>query len=66
MQKAASCIKDTTHLQDKAKNLHVPKDAFSVTADVIDLYPNIQLKTGLKSFEEALDRKRKHIYRGFC
>ena len=58
MQEGASYIKDTTDFQDKIKNLHVPKDAFLVTADVVDLYPNIPHEAGLKLLKEALDRSR--------
>ena len=47
LQEGASCIKDTTHIQDKIINLRVPKDAFSVTAGVVGLFLNIQHKTGL-------------------
>ena len=58
MQEGASYIKDTTDFQDKIKNLHVPKDAFLVTADVVDLYPNIPHEAGLKLLKESLDRSR--------
>ena len=58
MQEGASYIKYTTDFQDKTKNLHVPEDAFLVTADVVGLYPNIPHKVCLKSLKEALGRSR--------
>ena len=39
MQEGVSFIKDPADFQDKIKNLHVPKGAFLVTADVVGLYP---------------------------
>ena len=63
MQERAPYIKDTTDFQDKIKNLHVPKDGFLVTADVVGLYPNIPHEVGLKSLKEVLDGRRdKKIY----
>ena len=58
MQEGASCIKDTADFHDKIENLHVPEDAFLVTADVAGLYPNILHEAGLKLLKETLDRRR--------
>ena len=58
MQEGAHYIKDTTESQDKIENLHVPEDAFLVTANVVGLYPNIPHEACLKSLKEALDRRR--------
>ena len=44
---------DAKDLQNKIKNLRI-----LVTAYVVGLYPNIPHKIGLKSLEEALDRRR--------
>ena len=58
MQERAHYIKDTTDFQYKIKNLHVPKDSPLVIADAVCLYPNISHEAGLKSAQEALDRRR--------
>ena len=44
---------DAKDLQNKIKNLRI-----LVTAYVVGLYPNTPYKIGLKSLEEALDRRR--------
>ena len=57
MEEGASKIKDTTDFQDKIL-IYLRVEAFLVTADVVDLYPNIPHEEDLKSLKEALDRRR--------
>ena len=64
MQEGASYIRDTTDFPDKIKNLHVLKDNFLVTADVVGLYPNIQHEVALKYIKEALDKTENKISTG--
>ena len=63
MQKSWSYIKDSTDFINKIGQIgDILENAILVTADVVDLYPSIPHKTGLKALKNALDkRKQKHV-----
>ena len=58
MQNGLSYIKDSQHFLEKIKTIgSVPENAILVTADVVDLYPNIPHQAGLKALKEALEKR---------
>ena len=58
MQKGLSYIRDSQHFLEKIKTIgSVPENAILVTADVVDLYPNIPHQAGLKALKEALEKR---------
>ena len=64
MQKSWSYIKDSGDFMRIIKNLKdIPAGAFSVTSDVVGLYPSIPYRTGLEAPNKALDeRENKFIF----
>ena len=63
MQESWSYTKDSIDFISKIGQIgDIPENANLVTADVVDLYPSIPHKAGLKALKNALDkRKQKHI-----
>ena len=64
MQKSWSYIIDSGDFMRIIKNLRdIPAGAFSVTSDVVGLYPSIPYRTGLEALNKALDeRENKFIF----
>ena len=58
MKSGKSYVKDTGDFFQKIKSLgRIPEDEFSVTADVVDLYPSIPHDAGLKALYENLEER---------
>ena len=58
MQRSWSYIKDSEDFIEKIKRIsNIPDDAILVTADVVELYPSIPHELGLKTLEEALEKR---------
>ena len=57
MQNGLSYIRDSQNFLENIKAIgNVPENSILVTADVVDLYPNISHQTGFKALKEALER----------
>ena len=58
MKSGKSYVKDNGDFLEKIKSLgRIPEDAFSVTADVVGLYPSIPHGVGLKALCEKLEKR---------
>ena len=61
MQKVWSYIKDSGDFRNKMENLStIPDNAILVTADTVELYPNITHEAGLRVLRKALDMQGKN------
>ena len=62
MQNGGSYIKNLNDFKSKIKKIDIPNDALLVTADAVELYPNIPHEASLSALREALDKRtRKEI-----
>ena len=58
MQNDLSCIRDSGHFLVKIEGVgKIPDSILLLTADVVDLYPNIPHKGGLSALKEALNKR---------
>ena len=58
MQNGLSYIRNSQHFSEQIKTIgSVSENSIFVTADVVDLYPNIPHQAGLKALQEALEKR---------
>ena len=56
-QKGLSYIRHSQHFLEKKTIGRAPENAILVTADVVDLYPNIFHQAGLKALKKVLEKR---------